>query len=255
MPASTVYKMQDVVDSGSHPDQRRQGCERQRCRLPQPRRHAPRLRERRRPALAAEAAGSLLRAVRGRCRRLGGSATSFRSPTSISRRFSTTSWRARRPRTTNRSTKAARLAFFKLFGEQIAGGADGEDLGEVVRRSHAGCAGVGSDVAKNAIRNAAIEFCDRSWVWRVDHNPIDALLNTAPTPTRRRPTPRSRCRSRSGSTGSSSRIRTHEIESPLPNWPSMVGPGRLLRSGAARDADRRAGAERGSPAPSSSRWR
>jgi hypothetical protein len=39
-------------------------------------------------------------------------------------------------------------------------------------------AGCGSDVAKNAIRNAAIEFCDRSTVWRVDHDPIDALLNT-----------------------------------------------------------------------------
>jgi hypothetical protein len=38
--------------------------------------------------------------------------------------------------------------------------------------------GVGLDVAKNAIRNAAIEFCDKSWAWRVDHNPIDAVLNT-----------------------------------------------------------------------------
>ena len=31
----------------------------------------------------------------------------------------------------------------------------------------------------NAIRNAAIEFCERSWAWRVDLDPIDAIANQA----------------------------------------------------------------------------
>lgn len=37
--------------------------------------------------------------------------------------------------------------------------------------------GVTQAVAKNAIRNAAIEFCDRSRVWVVDHDPMPAVAN------------------------------------------------------------------------------
>lgn len=37
--------------------------------------------------------------------------------------------------------------------------------------------GVTQAIAKNAIRNAAIEFCDRSKVWVVDHEPMPAVAN------------------------------------------------------------------------------
>lgn len=37
-------------------------------------------------------------------------------------------------------------------------------------------------VAKNAIRNAAIEFCDRSWVYRADHAAINAVANQGAYP-------------------------------------------------------------------------
>lgn len=32
-------------------------------------------------------------------------------------------------------------------------------------------------VAKNAIRNAAIAFCEQSWVYRVDHDPINGVAS------------------------------------------------------------------------------
>jgi hypothetical protein len=46
-------------------------------------------------------------------------------------------------------------------------------------------------LVKNAIRNAAIEFCDRTWVYRVPHDPISSAGNVAEydieTPTKTKP--------------------------------------------------------------------
>ncbi len=42
--------------------------------------------------------------------------------------------------------------------------------------------GVTQAIAKNAIRNAAIEFCDRSKVWVVDHDPMPAVANQGTYP-------------------------------------------------------------------------
>ena len=39
--------------------------------------------------------------------------------------------------------------------------------------------GVPQNVAFNAIRNAAIEFCEKSWVYRVTLDPIDIVADTA----------------------------------------------------------------------------
>jgi hypothetical protein len=39
--------------------------------------------------------------------------------------------------------------------------------------------GCSQAVAKNAIRNAAIEFFQRSWTWRADHDPINAVADQA----------------------------------------------------------------------------
>ena len=42
--------------------------------------------------------------------------------------------------------------------------------------------GCSQPMAKNAIRNAAIEFFGRSWTWRADHPAIDAVANQAAYP-------------------------------------------------------------------------
>jgi hypothetical protein len=117
------------------------------------------------------------------------------------------------------------IAFFKLFGEQIAArGADGEDLGALVRRSAAGRAGVGQDVAKNAIRNAAIDFCSRSWVWRADHADINALAGIgayayAPPANTKVAVPLAVWYALKPIDPQS----TYELQQRFPHWPSMVG--------------------------------
>lgn len=84
--------------------------------------------------------------------------------------------------------------------------------------------GVGQDVAKNAIRNAAIDFCSRSWVWRADHADINALAGIgayayAPPGNTKVAVPLAVWYSLKPLEPQG----TYELQQRFPHWPSMVG--------------------------------